>query len=80
MGTKCDGSGNLRVRYLNWNGDRWNWNYNWLDNDWNDDNPAVLRACVYFFPDGVGEVCFLIWFLHPPSILPASINVIDKIK
>ena len=36
--------GNLYVRYLYWNGDRWNWNDNWLDNDWNDDNPVALRA------------------------------------
>jgi len=35
---------NPYVRYLNWNGDRWNWNYNWLDNDWDDNNPAAVLA------------------------------------
>jgi hypothetical protein len=35
-------NGDLYVRYLYWNGDRWNWNYNWLDNDWNDNNPAAV--------------------------------------
>jgi hypothetical protein len=52
--------GNLYVRYLNWDGDRWNWNYNWLDNDWNDDNPAALLANIFvplplFF---IGRVLF----------------------
>lgn len=36
--------GNLYVRYLNWNGDRWDWNYNWLDNDWNESNPSAVSA------------------------------------
>jgi len=39
--------GNLYVRYLNWNGDQWNWNYNWLDNDFNSSNPAILRATFF---------------------------------
>ncbi len=39
--------GTLYVRYLNWNGDRWNWNYNWLGNDWNDNSPAALRATLF---------------------------------
>lgn len=34
--------GNLYVRYLYWNDDQWNWSYNWLDNDWNADNPAAM--------------------------------------
>jgi len=42
-----DSNGNLYVRYLNWNGDRWNWNFNWLDNDFNGDNPAAVPA-TYF--------------------------------
>ena len=37
-----DSNGNLYVRYLYWNGDRWNWNYNWLDNDFDQSNPALL--------------------------------------
>ncbi|AKM84665.1 MAG: hypothetical protein VE98_C0001G0208 [candidate division Kazan bacterium GW2011_GWA1_50_15] len=39
--------GNLNVRYLNWNDGRWNWNYNWLDNDWNSNNPAAVLATVF---------------------------------
>jgi hypothetical protein len=39
--------GNLCVRYLYWNGGRWNWNYNWLDNDWNSDNPAAVHATTF---------------------------------
>jgi hypothetical protein len=39
--------GNLYVRYLNWNGGRWNRNYNWLDNDWNADNPAMVFATLF---------------------------------
>jgi len=39
--------GNLCVRYLNWDGDQWNWNYNWIDNDFNSDGPAVLRATFF---------------------------------
>lgn len=34
--------GNLYVRYLYWNGDKWISSYNWLENDWNDRNPALL--------------------------------------
>ncbi len=37
-------SGRLCVRCLNWNGDRWHWNYNWLARDWFDDDPALARA------------------------------------
>ena len=33
---------NLYVRYLYFNNDRWNRNYNWLDNDWDFNNPATL--------------------------------------
>lgn len=36
--------GNLYVRYLNWNGSKWNWNCNWLDNNFNSDNPAALAT------------------------------------
>ncbi len=39
--------GNLYVRYLYWNDDRWNWSYNWLDNDWNGNNPAAVRATLF---------------------------------
>ena len=36
--------GNLYVRYLYWNDDRWNWNNNWLDSNFNDNNPTVVPA------------------------------------
>jgi hypothetical protein len=38
------GDDNLYVRYINWNGDRWYTNYNWLDNDWNSNNPAAVLS------------------------------------
>jgi hypothetical protein len=40
-------NGNLYVRYLYWNDGAWNWNYNWLDNDWNDQNPAAMLATLF---------------------------------
>ncbi len=36
------GSGNLFVRFLFWDGDSWCWNYSNLDNDWGENNPAVV--------------------------------------
>ncbi|MDP2703627.1 MAG: hypothetical protein Q8P01_00100 [bacterium] len=36
--------GNLYVRYLYWNGGRWNWNYNWLEGGWSVVSPAALGA------------------------------------
>lgn len=41
--------GNLYVRYLYWNDGRWNWSNNWLDNDWNGNNPAAVRATLFYF-------------------------------
>lgn len=60
--------GNLYVRYLHWNGDEWDWNDNWLDNQWDDDNPAVLRNYFHFSPENLGEF-FNNWPRQPPSIL-----------
>lgn len=37
-------NGNLYVRYLYWNDSRWNWNNNWLDNNFNDNDPAAVSA------------------------------------
>ena len=37
-------SGDLYVRYFYWNGVRWNWNYYWLDDDFDGHNPAVVPA------------------------------------
>jgi len=36
--------GNLYVRYLYWNDRRWNSDFNWLENDWNGNNPAAVLA------------------------------------
>ncbi len=42
--------GNRYVLYLYWNGGKWNWNYNWLDNDWNANNPSVVLANLFISP------------------------------
>jgi hypothetical protein len=39
-----DAGGRLCVRDLLWDGDRWDWNYNWLDNDWYENNPSAVSA------------------------------------
>ena len=36
--------GDLYVRYLDWFGSKWNWDYDWLDNDFNSGNPAALAS------------------------------------
>lgn len=36
--------GYLCVRCLCWDGGRWDWDYYWLDRDWNDPDPAVVPA------------------------------------
>ena len=47
-------NGNRYVLYLYRNDDgSWNWNYNWLDNDFNDNNPAALSATLF--------ISLLIW-------------------
>ena len=42
--------GNFYVRYLYWNGSQWDWNANWLDNHWDETNPALVRASHKFLP------------------------------
>jgi len=32
------------VRYLFWSGDRWYWDFDWLGNDFDDNDPAVLSC------------------------------------
>ncbi|MEK9152682.1 MAG: hypothetical protein AAB692_04925 [Patescibacteria group bacterium] len=51
--------GNLYVRYLNWNGDRWVSNYNWLDNDFNGNNPAAVLASLFMTPSGDARGSFV---------------------
>lgn len=48
--THRNSNNNLYVRYLYWNGDRWNWNYNWLDNNFNSNNPAALAIFFISLP------------------------------
>ena len=36
--------GDLYVRYLDWLGSQWFWNYHWLDNAFNSVNPAALAS------------------------------------
>ena len=62
---------NLNVPYLYENGDKVVLNWNWLDNDWNSNNPALrFRNSLHFSPAFAGEFCFASWPFHPPIILP----------
>ena len=45
--TNRNSNGNLYVRCLYWDDGRWNWSNNWLDNDFNGINPALLRATLF---------------------------------
>lgn len=36
--------GNRYVLYLDWYDGQWNWNVNWLENDWNANNPSAVLA------------------------------------
>jgi hypothetical protein len=77
-----DADGNLYVRYLNWNGDRWDWNYNWLDNDWNENNPSAVSATfnhssarlvgVFLLPD-------FMFVLQLPTIRPTSESISERL-
>ena len=44
---KRDSDDNLYVRYLYRNDGQWNRDYNWLDNKWDDHNPAVISASLF---------------------------------
>jgi hypothetical protein len=67
-------NGNRYVLYLYWNDGAWNWNVNWLDNDWNANNPSAVVANHFVFSPVfvAGEFCFKSCPLHPPIILPIS--------
>ncbi len=44
-GTIYRGSGGrLYARYLDWSGERWDWDYCWLGDDWSVSNPAAVCA------------------------------------
>lgn len=40
--------GNRYVLYLYWNDGKWNWNYNWLDNKFDANNPSLVLATISF--------------------------------
>ncbi len=48
-----DANGIRYVRCLYWYSGAWNWNYNWLTNDWNAKNPAVLAAIHFTSPPSI---------------------------
>lgn len=43
-------NGNRYVLYLYWNDGVWNWNVNWLDNDYNVNNPSAVLATHFISP------------------------------
>ena len=45
-----NGNGNLNVPYLYENDDKVVLNWNWLNNDWNDNNPALRFANLFISP------------------------------
>ena len=51
---------NLYVRYLYWNDGQWNWNYNWLDNEFDAQNPAAVSASVFMPPSGFSRGRFVL--------------------
>jgi len=69
-------NGNRNVLYFYRNDDgKWNWNYNWLNNDWSADNPSACLATSFVSPLAIyllGEFCFESWPFQPPSIFPIS--------
>ena len=63
---------------------RWNdkrkVNVNRNDNDWNDNWWfAGVRNSLHFSPYFLGEFCFVSWPFHPPSILPISSSITDRV-
>ena len=67
------------VPYLIENGGKVMLNWNWLDTNWNSNNPALRRTSFHFSPDFLsGEFCFTICPCQPPSCLPAVASVSDK--
>lgn len=72
-----DSNGNLHVPYLNWNGDRWVLNFNWVDNDFND-NDVLARSNSFHSPlTIVGGVSFFKEASQPPAILPISTRDVE---
>lgn len=70
--------GNLNVPYLYDDDSQVVVNWNWLDNNFNDNNPALRFATGFISPPYLGEFCFVSWPFHPPSILPMSSSDADN--
>lgn len=63
-------NGNLNVPYLIENGDQVKLNWNWLDNNWNDNNPALRFATLFVskprvFSVGLGFVSLFVHTSRP---------------
>lgn len=67
-----DDNRNRHVAYFNWNGKRWVLNFNWLDNNFNDDDRFVRPRYYLLTLPVIGGVSFVSCLCHPPSILPIS--------
>ncbi len=75
-------NGNLNVPYLYENGGKVVVNWNWLDNNWNSNNPALRFGNSFHFSLVfiAGEFCFASCPLQPPSIFPISSTFTDKAR
>ena len=76
-----DSDGNLNVPYLYWNGDRWVLNFNWLRNDFND-NDRLARVVSYSLRSPliyIGGVSFFSDANHPPIIFPISAKGVESV-
>ena len=73
-------NGNLNVPYLYENGDKVVVNWNWLDNNFNSNNPALRFGNSFHFSLAfvAGEFCFASCPLQPQSIFPISSTLRDK--
>jgi len=66
------------VAYVNWDGNRWVQNRNWLDNDFNG-NDRVLRRKSFYFPRCFGEFIFAaVCASHPASVRFPIVAVIAE--
>ena len=73
-----DPNGNRNVLYLYRNDDgSWDWNANWLGNDWDVEHLTALLQVISFL-SYLGEFCFAICPCQPPAILPTSSILRDK--
>ena len=73
-----DDDRNREVAYFNWNGKRWVLNFNWLDNNFNDNDRFVRPRYYLLTPPIIGGVYFISCLCQPPSILPISIKGDDS--